>query len=44
MKKNMYIQPAIEVVKLQQSQSICVSPGIGGDLGGGEDSENPLDL
>lgn len=46
MKKIMYIQPTIEVVKLQ-SLSICNDPSpvpVGGDLPGSDDPDSPLDF
>ena len=40
MKKNKYIQPAIENVKVQHTSALCgVSLKMGGDLGGGSEDE-----
>ncbi|MBO7455013.1 MAG: hypothetical protein J6T76_01270 [Paludibacteraceae bacterium] len=41
MKKNMYIQPTIELVKIQQCRTLCESLTVGNELGGGGDPENP---
>lgn len=43
MKKNLYIQPVTEAVKVQQCNALCgFSPVIGAPLGGGETPEAPV--
>ena len=41
MKKNIYIQPTIEMVKLQQVTTLCASLEVGEELGGGTSSGDP---
>lgn len=42
MKKIIYIQPSVELTKIQYSQTLCMSDKIGPDFEGGDDEDNPM--